>query len=60
VKGCVGYSRDSTAEVVKFVQEHSIKPVIAETFSFDEAVEAMKALQEQDAVGKIVVKIGEE
>ncbi|KAJ4362900.1 hypothetical protein N0V83_010017 [Neocucurbitaria cava] len=57
VKGCVAFSRDATAEFAKFVEEHRIKPVIAKEFDFDGAVDAFNALERQDAVGKIVVRI---
>ena len=57
VKGCVAFSRDATAEFARFVEEHGIKPVIAKEFSFEDTVGAFKALEKQDTVGKIVVKI---
>ncbi|KAF2636536.1 NAD-P-binding protein [Massarina eburnea CBS 473.64] len=60
VKGCVAFSRDMTAEFVSFVEEHGIKPVIAKTFEFDQAIEAFDALQKQNAVGKIIIRIGQE
>ena len=60
VKGCLGYSRDSEVELVKFVEEHGIKPVIAKTFDFEHAVEALETLKSQKDVGKIVIKIAEE
>lgn len=49
-----------TAEFVNFVEKNGIKPVVAETFAFDEAVGAFEALQKQSAVGKIAVKISDE
>ena len=45
---------------MKFVEENGIKPVVAETFAFDEAVGAFEALQTQSAVGKIAVKISDD
>ncbi|CAO2652700.1 Nn.00g021110.m01.CDS01 [Neocucurbitaria sp. VM-36] len=57
VKGCVAFSRDATAEFAEFVEEHKIKPVVAREFRFDKTVEAFNALEKQDTVGKIVVKI---
>ncbi|KAF1963001.1 NAD-P-binding protein [Byssothecium circinans] len=60
VKGCVAFSRDMTTELVGFLEAHEIKPVIAETFEFDLAVAAFEALQKQNAVGKIIIKIGQE
>ncbi|KAF2689634.1 putative alcohol dehydrogenase [Lentithecium fluviatile CBS 122367] len=60
VKGCVAFSRDITAEFVQFTGEHGIKPVIAKEYGFDEVVQAMETLQKGEAVGKVVVNIGEE
>lgn len=57
MKGCVGYSRDNTAEFVKFLEEHNVKPAIAKSFEFDQAIEAFELLQEQSEFGKIVVRI---
>jgi D-arabinose 1-dehydrogenase-like Zn-dependent alcohol dehydrogenase len=60
VKGCVAFSRDSTAEFAKFAEQHELKPVIAKEFAFQDAKEAFQALTDQTEVGKIVVKISEE
>ncbi|KAJ8110092.1 hypothetical protein OPT61_g6976 [Boeremia exigua] len=60
VKGCVAFSRDATAEFASFAEKHSIKPVIAKEFEFDDAIAAFEALQHQSAVGKIVIKISNE
>ncbi|KAF1851759.1 NAD-P-binding protein [Cucurbitaria berberidis CBS 394.84] len=57
VKGCVAFSRDLVAELASFVEANSIKPVIAHEFGFEHLVEAFEALQKQQAVGKIAVKI---
>jgi len=59
VKGWVAFSRDTTEEFVKFVEANDIKPVIAKTFEFGEAVEALETLQSQSLAGKIVIRIGE-
>jgi NADPH:quinone reductase-like Zn-dependent oxidoreductase len=45
---------------VQFVEANNIKPVIAQEFAFDDVVQAFEALQQQKAVGKIVVKIADE
>jgi D-arabinose 1-dehydrogenase-like Zn-dependent alcohol dehydrogenase len=60
VKGCVAFSRDSTAELARFVEEHNIKPAIAKEFDFENTVEAFEALQNLNAVGKVVIKISDE
>lgn len=60
VKGCCAYNRDTSAEFIKFVEANKIKPVIAQTFDFDQTVEAFEILQKQNAVGKLIVKIHDE
>jgi NADPH:quinone reductase-like Zn-dependent oxidoreductase len=60
VKGCAGFSRDSIVELVELFKEHGIEPVVAKTFRFDEAVEALEALKGQKEVGKICIQIAEE
>jgi D-arabinose 1-dehydrogenase-like Zn-dependent alcohol dehydrogenase len=59
VKGCVAFNCNATAELARFVEEHNIKPVIAKEFAFAEAREAFQALEKQNSVGKIVVKLSE-
>ncbi|CAG5158200.1 uncharacterized protein ALTATR162_LOCUS5034 [Alternaria atra] len=59
VKGCTAFSRDTLAEFAKLVDANVIKPVIAQSFDFSQMVEAFQALQKQNAVGKIVVKISD-
>lgn len=56
---CTAFSRDTSAEFVQFAEANAIKPVIAQTFEFDQIVEAFGALQRQNAVGKLVVKISD-
>ncbi|KAH6629302.1 hypothetical protein C7974DRAFT_184426 [Boeremia exigua] len=60
VKGCCAFSRDATAEFARFAEQHGIKPVIAKTFEFGDAIAAFEALQNQSEVGKIVIKISKE
>jgi NADPH:quinone reductase-like Zn-dependent oxidoreductase len=60
VRGTAGFSRDAVIEFVQFVEANNIKPVIAQEFAFDDVVQAFEALQQQKAVGKIVVKIADE
>ena len=59
MKGCVGFSRDATAEFARFTEQHRIKPIIAREFVFDNAVAAFEALQNQSEVGKIVITISD-
>lgn len=56
----MAFSRDMTAEFVKFIGEHEIQPVIAKVYTFDEVMQAMEALQKGKAVGKTVIRIAEE
>jgi NADPH:quinone reductase-like Zn-dependent oxidoreductase len=46
--------------LVELFKEHGIEPVVAKTFRFDEAVEALEALKGQKEVGKICIQIAEE
>jgi NADPH:quinone reductase-like Zn-dependent oxidoreductase len=47
-------------ELVRFVEERGIEPVVAKTFEFDQAVEALETLKGQKEVGKICIRIAEE
>jgi NADPH:quinone reductase-like Zn-dependent oxidoreductase len=58
VRGQTGFSRDLLSELSAFVAAHNIKPVIAQEFAFADMISAFEALQKQNAVGKIVVRIG--
>jgi D-arabinose 1-dehydrogenase-like Zn-dependent alcohol dehydrogenase len=60
VKGCCAFTRQTSEELARFMEEHDIKPVIAKEYGFEDAVEAFEGLQKQDAVGKIVIKISDE
>ncbi|KAF2017203.1 hypothetical protein BU24DRAFT_407262 [Aaosphaeria arxii CBS 175.79] len=60
VKGCVSFSRDISAEFVKFSEVNNFKPVVSKIFSFDQVVESFEALQKQNSVGKLVVRISED
>ena len=56
MKGCVAFSRDSTAEFARFAEQHVLKPVIAKEFAFQDAIEAFQALTDsrwacQDGTG---------
>ena len=59
MKGCVAFSRDSTAEFARFAEQHVLKPVIAKEFAFQDAIEELKELKEKTEVGEIVVRISE-
>lgn len=49
-------SRDMFAAMNQFISEHRIEPVIHETFEFDDAPAAYKAMQAAGHLGKIVIK----
>ncbi|KAH7107283.1 NAD(P)-binding protein [Auriculariales sp. MPI-PUGE-AT-0066] len=38
---------------------HKVKPVVAKVYTFGQAKEALKVLEEQDFVGKVVVKVSQ-
>lgn len=56
----MSFSRDHSGEFVKFIEANGIKPVVATIFSFDQTIAAFEALQKQNAVGKLVIKIRED
>jgi NADPH:quinone reductase-like Zn-dependent oxidoreductase len=60
VRGQTGFSRDALAEFAAFAEANDIKPVIAAEYPFGDMVEAFEALQKQNSVGKVVVKIADE
>ena len=51
----MAFNRDYSAELARFVEATGIKSVIAQTFEFDQAVEAIEVLEKQNVVGKLVV-----
>jgi NADPH:quinone reductase-like Zn-dependent oxidoreductase len=57
VKGILGGSRDSLERLSAFVENHDIHPVIGASFKLEGAQEAVRALQKQDTVGKIVISL---
>ena len=59
MKGCCAFTREASAEFCEFVEANQIEPLVAQTFEFEETVEAFQTLQKQNAVGKLVVRISE-
>jgi NADPH:quinone reductase-like Zn-dependent oxidoreductase len=47
------------ANLVKFVAQHKIKPVISDVFPFDQAKAAFDLMERGGQFGKIVLKISE-
>ncbi len=58
VRGLLLGTRDQFRAMVKFIEEHQIKPAIdGRIFSIDEAVEAMRYLEQQAHFSKIAIKL---
>ncbi|KAK8193827.1 alcohol dehydrogenase superfamily, zinc-containing protein [Phyllosticta capitalensis] len=58
LRGVIGAgSKEMKSRFVEFIEEHDIRPVIASTFLFDEAPQALARLEKQREIGKIVIKI---
>jgi NADPH2:quinone reductase len=45
------------AELMAFVAEHGIRPVVGSTFFFDEMAEAHRLMESRRSTGKIVVRV---
>ncbi|PYZ93420.1 alcohol dehydrogenase [Salipaludibacillus keqinensis] len=52
-------SRDEYQEMLQFISEHNIKPVMDTVYSLENTKEAMMHLSEAKQLGKIALKIGE-
>jgi NADPH:quinone reductase-like Zn-dependent oxidoreductase len=57
VRGHLGESADVLKRLAKFVQAHEIRPVVGKIFAFEDSLKAFQLLQEQKAVGKIVITL---
>jgi D-arabinose 1-dehydrogenase-like Zn-dependent alcohol dehydrogenase len=57
VRGHLGTSKVMLNELVHLVEEHSIKPVVGEVFSWEEAPKAFERMMKQDTVGKLVISM---
>jgi NADPH:quinone reductase-like Zn-dependent oxidoreductase len=44
-------------ELVHLVEEHGIKPVVGEVFSWEEAPKAFERMMKQGTIGKLVISI---
>jgi len=59
----VGYLLDTGAvapqwtELVRFTEQHGIKPVVGETFDFEHIADAHRALEERRNIGKVLVRV---
>ena len=45
-------------DLVHFVEEHDIRPVVGQSFAFEQIADAHRALEERRNVGKVVVRVG--
>jgi D-arabinose 1-dehydrogenase-like Zn-dependent alcohol dehydrogenase len=60
VRGLVAFSKDASAEFVRFSEANGFNPVVSQIFEFDQAIQAFEAMEKQNSVGKLIVKIDEE
>ena len=44
-------------DMVSFVEEHDIHPVIGNVYEFEQINQALKDLESQSSVGKLVIKV---
>jgi len=57
IRGIPVGTRDAQEEMVRFIDQHQIKPVIDRIIPFADAKEAYKAQGEPDLFGKIVIEV---
>ncbi|KAH8797962.1 hypothetical protein F5884DRAFT_814221 [Xylogone sp. PMI_703] len=57
LKGLLNGPKDRFEEMLKFYEEHQIKPVIDKVFGFEEAKEALKYLFSGGHFGKVVIRV---
>ncbi|HXG37312.1 MAG TPA: zinc-binding dehydrogenase [Bacteroidota bacterium] len=58
LKGKEAYFKEATMELLHLYKLGALKPVIGRIFPFNEIVEAHRALQTRQTVGKVVVVVG--
>lgn len=56
--GSAGASMDDFRDVLRMLGDGGVEPVIAATYTLDEAAEAMDRVTDRDRVGKVVLTIG--
>jgi D-arabinose 1-dehydrogenase-like Zn-dependent alcohol dehydrogenase len=52
-------SRSMFAELLSFIEQHAIEPIIDRVFEFDEVKIAYQYLASQAHLGKVVIRIGQ-
>jgi zinc-binding alcohol dehydrogenase/oxidoreductase len=50
-------SPDDFVDMLKFVEDHKVEPVIDATYTFDNAHEGIKALEQGKQFGKLILDI---
>lgn len=58
LKGKEGYFKEATLELLNLYNIGALKPFIGKIFDFSQIVEAHRALQTRQTVGKVVVMVG--
>ena len=57
LKGKEGYFREAAEELLRLYDLGVLKPLIGKVFPFNDIVEAHRALQTRQTVGKVVVLV---
>ena len=55
VKGARLCTKAELLKVIQLVEQKKIKPVVSKTFPFEEANEALKTLQQEETIGRLVL-----
>ena len=58
IRGTAVGSHSAHRDLVKFIEQHDIKPPIDKIFSFANAKQAYEAATSRDLFGKVVIEIG--
>lgn len=57
--GTTYQTRDSMLQLIEFVEQGKVRPIIAKVYPLKDIVEAQKAFLSKKHVGKIVLKVSE-
>ncbi|KAJ5325303.1 uncharacterized protein N7506_008405 [Penicillium brevicompactum] len=57
LKGIINGPKDRFEEMIRFYEEHQIRPVVNRVFSFAEAKQAFEFLESGSHFGKVVIKV---
>jgi len=50
-------SRKQFEDMNRLIEAHKLKPIVDKVFEFDQAIEALKHLQSQKHIGKVVIRV---